>query len=83
MKTQEVKKIILEGSTNEHSTTSNVQVVNEIENMSTIEIVTNGSMIVEHGHHFTVATEKDTKKIIKITQQEVNPLTEKLQNAFD
>ena len=45
--------------------------------------VADDNMIVEHGHHNTVATETGTKRVIKITQQEYNPILKAFQNAFD
>jgi hypothetical protein len=74
----------LEKSTNTHTTKSDVLVVKELANMTTIVIeAKNNAMIVEHGHHNTVATESDTKHIIKITQQEFNPILKSFQNSFD
>ena len=76
--------IVLEKSTNTHLTKSEgVEVVNELDEMTTVVLKTNNQCIVEHGHHATVSTEKDTKHVIKITQQEYNPVTKKLINAFD
>ena len=40
-------------------------------------------MVVEHGTHHTVATEPGTRDIVKITQQEYNPVLRAMQNAFD
>jgi hypothetical protein len=77
------KKTVLEKSTNTHFTNSDVEVVKEIENMTTVVLKTNGNMIVEHGHHNTVATEVGTKDVIKITQQEFNPILKIFNNAFD
>ncbi|MCK5788797.1 MAG: hypothetical protein KAH32_07350 [Chlamydiia bacterium] len=80
----EKQRTVLESSTNTHATESKVKVVKEFVSMTTMVIdVIGDSMIVEHGHHRTVATEPETKRVIKITQQEFNPLTKKLQNAFD
>jgi len=78
-----MEKVVLEKSTNTHSTNSDVKVVNEIDNMTTMVLETNGNMIVEHGHHNTVATESNTENVIKITQQEYNPILKKLNNAYD
>ncbi len=75
--------VVLEKSTNTHSTRSKVEITNEHPNMTTIELNVKGGMIVEHGHHNTVATEPNTGKVVKITQQEYNPLLQKFQNAFD
>jgi hypothetical protein len=77
-------KTILEKSTNTHFTNSEVIVTKELTNMTTIVIeVKKDNMIVEHGHHKTVATELDTKNVIKITQQEYNPVLKAFNNAFD
>lgn len=74
----------LEKSTNTHITRSNVSVLKEYPTMTTIVLRSNNdSMIVEHGHHNTVATERDTTCIIKITQQEYNPVLQAFQNSFD
>ena len=75
--------IILEKSTNTHVTKSNVVVEKEFPEMTTIVLNTNGNCIVEHGHHATVATEAYTKQVIKITQQESNPVERKYMNAMD
>ena len=78
------EKTILEPSTNTHITDSDVNVVKKMDNMGTIVLdVNDDNMIVEHGHHNTVATEPDTKRVIKITQQEYNPILKAFQNAFD
>ena len=77
-------KVVLESSTNTHSTeTKGVEVISKMETMSTIVLDTKEGMIVCHGHHHTVATEPTTKRVIKITQQEKNPITQAFQNAFD
>lgn len=75
--------VALEKSTNTHTTKSNVTITDEFEKMTTVIIETNNSVIVEHGHHHTVATEPDTEQVIKITQQEFNPVLNAFQNAFD
>jgi len=74
---------VLEQSTNTHVTTSPVEVVAEFQNMSTMVLKPNGRMIVEHGHHHTVATQPHSNQVIKITQQEYNPVLRAMQNAFD
>lgn len=78
-----MKKTFLEKSTNTHFTKNNVEVVKEFIKMNTIILKPQGNMIVEHGHHNTVSTQKDTKQVIKITQQEYNPLLKVFQNSFD
>lgn len=76
--------IVLEKSTNSHFTKSkDVTILAELDTMTTVVLETKNTMIVEHGHHFSVATDKDTPCVIKITQQEYNPLLEAFQNSFD
>ena len=78
------KKVVLEKSTNTHFTTDNVKVTDEFDKMTTIVLeVPEDKMVVEHGHHHTVATDSNTTHVIKITQQEWNPLLAAFQNAFD
>ena len=78
------ERVVLEKSTNTHFTDSKVEVKKELENMTTMIMkVEKGGMIVEHGHHNTVATEETTTDVVKITQQEYNPLLQAFQNAFD
>ena len=77
------KNLVLEESTNTHTLKGEVSVVKKMNKMNTVVIDTNGSSIVEHGHHEVVSTEPTTKRVIKITQQEYNPVTKALMNAFD
>lgn len=79
----EKKTTILEKSTNTHITNSDIIVTDEFNTMTTMVLETNEQMIVEHGHHFTVATEPETQQVIKITQQEYNPILKLMQNSFD
>lgn len=76
-------KTILEPSTNTHSTESNVEIMQEKSSLNTIVLRTNGEMIVEHGHHFTVATLPETKCVVKVTQQELNPILNLMQEVTD
>ncbi len=78
-----MKTVTLEESTNTHTMTGDVDVVKKMAKMNTVVLDTNGSTIVEHGHHAIVSTEPETKRVIKITQQEYNPVTKALMNAFD
>jgi hypothetical protein len=72
---------VLEKSTNTHKMLI-VQKpqVTELGN-GIMKINTNGVGIVTHGEHGTLITE--SKNVIKYIQQEVNPVTRALQNAFD
>lgn len=75
-----MKKVILEPSTNTHEiSASNV----EIQDLggSILKLKINGEGIVTHGEHGTLVTE--SKNVIKYIQQEFNPVTKKLQNAYD
>jgi hypothetical protein len=78
-----MEKIVLEESTNTHTMIGDAKVVKKMTKMNTIVLDTNGGSIVEHGHHAVVSTEPTTKRVIKITQQEFNPVTKALMNAFD
>ena len=77
------KEVSLEESTNTHILKGDVEVVKTISKMNTVVMNTNGSAIVEHGHHAIVSTEPETCRVIKITQQEFNPITKALMDAFD
>ena len=73
--------IALEKSTNTHTLQSSDRIeVKEITD-SILMIRTNGESIVTHGEHGTMKVESND--VIKYVQKEVNPVTKKLQNAFD
>ncbi len=72
--------VVLEPSTNTHAVSANsIEVVN-LDN-STLKLKINGDGIVTHGEHGTLVTE--SANVIKYNQQEFNPITRKLQNAYD
>jgi len=71
---------VLEPSTNTHVLDGNVVSAKELAS-GTIVLDIVGRGIVSHGEHGTVITEKS--RVVKYVQQEVNPITKKLQNAFD
>jgi hypothetical protein len=71
--------IVLERSTNTHKMT-NVLSVKEI-NPSTLSIETQTGSRVIHGEHGTIGVE--SPYVVKYTQQELNPVTKALQNAWD
>lgn len=75
--------VALEKSTNTHITKSEVEVIASHHNMNTVVLRATDTVIVEHGHHNTVATEPSTVDVIKITQQEYNPVTQAFRNSFD
>ena len=72
--------VVLEPSTNTHAVSANsIEVVN-LDN-STLKLKINGDGIVTHAEHGTLVTE--SPNVIKYNQQEFNPITRKLQNAYD
>ena len=76
-----MKTVVLEPSTNTHSlTSSKVEVKDMGEGILKIKTSKDGS-VVTHGEHGTLCTESEN--VIKYVQQEVNPVTKKMQNAFD
>ena len=76
----EKRTIVLEPSTNTHQMSANSVDVKDLGN-STLKLKVNGDGIVTHGEHGTLTTE--SANVIKYVQQEYNPVTRKLRNAFD
>jgi hypothetical protein len=73
--------VVLEPSTNTHRLQSNsVEVTDLGHGILKVKTSREGG-IVTHGEHGTLVTESEN--IIKYVQQELNPLTQKMQNAFD
>ena len=75
------KTVVLEPSTNTHTMTATQSVVVEDLGNSTLKLKVEGEGIVTHGEHGTLVTE--SPNVIKYLQQEFNPVTKKLRNAFD
>ena len=75
-----MKTIVLEPSTNTHKLTANNVVVTKI-GESAIQLDIQGNGIVTHGEHGTLTTE--SARVYKYIQQEFNPITKAMQNAFD
>jgi len=75
-----MEKLVLEPSTNTHCIEASRIVKKDIGN-SVLKLDVDGFGIVTHGEHGTIRTESRT--VIKYVQQEVNPVTKKLQNAYD
>ena len=75
------KTVVLEPSTNTHTIKGNVVVTEKLNDMNGLVIEADGIGVVLHGEHGVIVTEEPY--IIKLTQQEVNPLTGQMQNAFD
>jgi len=76
----EKRTVVLEPSTNTHQISANSVDVKDLGN-STLKLKVNGDGIVTHGEHGTLVTESDN--VIKYVQQEFNPVTKKLRNAYD
>ena len=74
-----IKTIALEPSTNTHSMTNVVDVESITD--SILKVKTTGNANVIHGEHGTLAIESEN--VVKYVQQEFNPVTRKLQNAWD
>ena len=76
-----MNKIVLENSTNTHVLNSKNEV--NVTNLSdsTLLLKIKGKGIVTHGQHGTIIQESPT--VVKYVQQEFNPVTRMLQNAFD
>ena len=76
----EKRTVVLEPSTNTHAMSANSVEVKDLGN-STLKLKVNGEGIVTHGEHGTLVTE--SANVIKYVQQEFNPVTKKLRNAYD
>lgn len=75
----EKKTFILEPSTNTHVITNVIDVENV--DSSTFLIKTSDDSKVLHGEHGTIRIESPV--VVKYVQQELNPVTKKMQNAWD
>jgi len=75
-----MKKVVLEKSTNTHTLEAN-KIVSKDCGDGILQLKVNGDGIVTHGEHGTLKTESEN--VIKYIQKEYNPVTQKLQNAFD
>lgn len=73
-------KEVLEPSTNTHILHAKNVVKKEISD-GILKLTITGEGIVTHGEHGTIKTE--SPNVIKYVQQEYNPVTRKLQNAYD
>jgi hypothetical protein len=73
--------LVLEPSTNTHTINGKVTVVTKLDEMNGLVLETQDNCIVLHGEHGVIATEGE--HIIKLIQQEVNPLTGQMVNSFD
>ena len=76
-----MQTVTLEPSTNTHRLTSTKVSVTDLGHGILRVEVPAGHAVVTHGEHGTLATE--AQHIIKYVQQEYNPVTRKMQAAFD
>lgn len=80
MNTENAKTVVLEASVNPHKlVATEVNVTHDDGTVMAMEI--EGEGLVLHGEHGTLATE--STNVLKYVQQEVNPVTQMMQKAFD
>jgi hypothetical protein len=73
-------QVVLEESTNTHKIEANSITKTDLGN-GILKLDIKGDGVVTHGEHGTLKTESSV--VLKYVQQELNPITKKLQNAFD
>ncbi len=76
----ERERVVLEPSTNTHVLEAESVQVTELGN-GIKKLVIKGEGNVLHGEHGTMRTE--TEHVMKYIQQEVNPISKKMENAWD
>lgn len=76
-----MEKLTLEASTNSHIIEAESIKSKPLKKLGGNKLIINGPGIVVHGEHGVICTEE--KHVIKLVQQEYNPITQELQNAFD
>ena len=72
-----MREIVLEKSTNTHKVRGPITGVQNFENG---DVFFEGKGVVLHDEHGCIVTESSC---LKINQQELNPVTKSLQNAYD
>lgn len=75
-----MKTVVLEPSTNTHSLTASDVKATTLDN-GVMQLDIKGKGVVTHGEHGTLITE--SARVYKYVQQELNPITKAMQNAFD
>lgn len=75
------QELVLEPSTNTHVIKGNVNVIKNLDNLGGMVLEVTDKGIVTHGEHGVIVTENEN--IIKLVQQEFNPVLKVLQNSFD
>lgn len=75
-------EVVLEKSTHTHVAKVTADKAPEVKNFENGEVIvkTNGTTVVEHAEHGMIALKKSFHKV---NQQEFNPVSRRLQNAFD
>ena len=75
-------KIVLEPTSNTHELEAKQgEIKSTYLDDSTIKLNLKSSAIATHGDHGTLVTESNT--VVKYNQQELNPVTRKMENAYD
>jgi len=72
--------VVLEPSTNTHTMKATSVKVEDL-GAGILQLHIEGPGVVSHSEHNTIATEHPN--VIKYVQQEVNPVTKGIQNAYD
>lgn len=75
-----MQKEVLEVSTNTHVLEAE-KITKIATDGNTIKLKISGKGVLTHGEHGTIVTE--SPDVIKYVQQELNPVTKKIQAAFD
>lgn len=75
-----MKTTVLELSTNTHLLETEDVVAKDLRN-GILQLKIKGDGAITHGEHGTIKTE--SPDVIKYVQQEQNPITKLMQNAFD
>lgn len=79
---QKTNEVVLEQSSNTHKLTSKGEVKVEKITDSILKLhIEEGEAVVTHGEHGVIATESEN--VIKYVQQEFNPVSKAMINAFD
>ena len=76
----ESKTVVLEPSTNTHTMTNTVSSKELGNGIMKLKTLKNKSKVL-HGEHGVIGIESE--HVLKYVQQELNPITRKLQNAWD
>lgn len=76
---QKQKEVVLEPSTNTHTLKGEINEVKAFDKGLAINLA--GEGMVVHGEHGTIKTE--APQVVKMNQQEYNPLTRKIHDARD